>query len=81
MPSRPTQADQAAAARRLCGLRQRIETINHLLSDRLGLKFPRARRLWGLRARLGAKVAACNLAIVVNLLCQRPTFSLFNVFE
>jgi len=79
--ARPTEDAQAAARRWLGGLRQRIETLNQVLSDRLGLQFPRARSLWGLRARLGAKIAACNLAIVVNALFQRPAFSLFNVFE
>jgi hypothetical protein len=78
---RPSLAAQAAAQRWLCSLRQRIETINQVLSDHLGLKFPRARSLWGLLARLGAKLAACNLALLVNLLYHRPTFSLFNLFE
>jgi hypothetical protein len=64
--------------RQLSSLRQVIETVNSCLDSVLGLKFPRARSLWGLLARLGAKVAALNLAIHINLMTNRPTFSLFN---
>ena len=78
---RPSLADQAAARRWLCALRQRIELINNLLSDCFGLTFPRARSLWGLLARLGAKLAACNLAVVVNGLFHRPPFKVFPLFE
>src|SRR5437868_6419703 len=67
-----TKADYAAiedaearrAARRwFNGLRQVIETVNGCLSERFGLKFPRARTYWGLLTRLAAKMAAHNLAI------------------
>lgn len=78
---RPHLADQVAARRWLCALRQRIENINQLLSDCFGLKFPRARSLGGLRARVGAKLAACNLALVVNGLFHRPPFRVFPLFE
>ena len=78
---RPTAADQAAASRWLSRLRQRIETLNQLLCDRFGLKFPRARSPWGLLARLGAKIAACNLALPINHLYHRPTFAVFDIFE
>ena len=52
-----------------------METINELLTDQLGLKYPRARSRWGLFARIAAKVAACNFAIMFNHLYDRPLFS------
>lgn len=80
-----TPPDPEAASRerrqarlQLSSLRQVIETVNSCLDGVLGLKFPRARSLWGLLARIGAKIAALNLAIHINLLTDRPTFSLFN---
>ena len=70
---------RAAACRWLSSHRQVGETLNALLSERLGLKFPRARTWWGLLARLGTKIAACNLAIFLNYLFDRPPFALFAV--
>ncbi len=79
-------APQPEAARRerrqgrhqLSSLRQVVETVNHCLDEVLGLRFPRARSLWGLLARLGAKIAALNLAVHINLMTNRPTFSLLD---
>jgi len=62
----------------LSSLRQVIETVNGCLVGVLGLKFPRARTYWGLLTRLGAKVAAFNLALYLNQQFRRPTFSLIN---
>jgi len=39
---------------------------------------PRARTYWGLLTRLGAKIAAFNLAVYVNHLFNRPTFAIFD---
>lgn len=58
--------------------RQDIETIFSFLTDRFGIKFPRSRTHWGTWTRLAAKIAAFNLAVFINYLFQRPTFSLFN---
>ena len=76
----PTAAseERRCGRRQLSSLRQVVETVNACLDGVLGLKFPRARSLCGLLARLGAKVAALNLAIHINLMTNRPTFSLFN---
>ncbi len=63
------------AVRWLNGLRQRVETAFARLDASFGLKFPRARTLLGLRARLGAKVAAFNFATYFNHLLGRPPFS------
>jgi hypothetical protein len=82
-----TKADYAAVAapaererltRWLNGLRQDAEAAFSLLTDRLGLKFPRARSLWGLWTRLAAKLAAFNLAVYANHRFGRPTFALFD---
>jgi hypothetical protein len=70
----------AGASRGLRSLRQVVESAFNALTDTLGLKFPRARSAWGLLARIGAKVAAYNLALLVNHLVDRPTFSLFDPF-
>ena len=63
------------ATRCLHGLRQRVETAFGQLVARFGLKFPRARTLWGLHTRLAAKVAAHNLSLYLNHLFGRPPFS------
>jgi hypothetical protein len=68
----------AGASRRMRGLRQVVESAFNALTDTLGLKLPRARSSWGLLARVGAKVTAYNLALLLNHLFDRPTFSLFD---
>jgi hypothetical protein len=67
--------ERAPLDRWFCGLRQTVETVYGWLTDRLGLKFPRARTYWGLLTRLAAKVAAFNLAMLLNRLFHRPTFA------
>jgi hypothetical protein len=76
----PEEAKEVARAgrRQMASLRQVIETVNGYLDEVLGLKYPRARSLWGLLARLGAKIAALNLAIHFNLSHNRPTLSHFS---
>lgn len=71
----PDDAAQQAARGWFSGLRQVVESINNLLTEQLGLKFPRARSRWGLLARIAAKVAACNFTILFNHLHGRPPFS------
>ena len=61
--------------RQLHRLRQRVETAFSGLTGRFGLKFPRARTLWGLWTRLAAKVAAHNLSLYLNRFFGRPLFS------
>jgi hypothetical protein len=60
------------------GLRQCVETTYSCLVDIFGLKFPRARSLWGLLTRVAAKVAAFNIAIEINHRFARPTYALFS---
>jgi hypothetical protein len=81
--TRAAYAPLAAAARRaagrwLSGLRQRVETAFQGLTDRFGLRFPRARSYWGLLTRLSAKVAAFNVAVYVNHLFGRPAYAFFD---
>jgi hypothetical protein len=79
--SLPTAAERYRAAHWLSRHRQIAETAFHGLTDTFGLKFPRARSYWGLLTRLGAKVAAFNLAVHLNHLFARPTFAGFNPLE
>lgn len=59
-------------------LRQVVETTFASLSAVFGLSYPRARSHWGLLSRVGAKVAAFNVAILINHLFGRPRFAIFN---
>jgi hypothetical protein len=72
------EREARAGRRMLASLRQVIETVNGYLDSVLGLKYPKARSLWGLLARIGAKIAALNLAIHLNRSNGQPTFSQFN---
>jgi hypothetical protein len=62
------------------GLRQVIETVHHALDDVFAIKAGRARTPWGLIARIGAKVAAHDLAVCLNTLFTQPTFAHFDPF-
>lgn len=74
-------AERARQRSWLGGRRQAVETVFSTLTDRFGIKFPRARSHWGVWIRLAAKVAAYNLAVYVNYLFHRPTFALFNPLD
>lgn len=69
------EPDRLHAARWLHGLRQTVEIVFNLLVGSLGLKYPRARTLWGLYTRLAAKVAAHNFALFYNHMTGRKPFS------
>lgn len=62
-------------------LRQIVETVQGILAETFGLKFPRARTGIGLVTRLAAKVAAFNLALYLNHLWGRPLLSMPSPFE
>jgi len=68
-------AERAPAERWLSRLRQVVETANAVLTDLLGLKFPRARTYWGLLTRIAAKIAAFNVLLYLNHAYDRPTFA------
>ena len=56
-------------------LRQVVETAFANLCDTFGLQFPRAHTCWGLLTRIGAKLAAYNLGILMNRAYARPDFA------
>jgi hypothetical protein len=68
--------ERAPAAQWLSSLRQVIETANAVLTDLLGLKFPRAHTYWGLLTRIAAKIAAFNVLLYLNHCYDRPTFAI-----
>lgn len=79
-----TPADPGLTPRirtRYASARQVIETVHSLLVGSLGLTFPGARSAWGLLVRLAAKVAALNVALLINARFDRPSFSLFNPLD
>lgn len=58
--------------------RQLVETAFSLLFDRLHLRYPRARTMSGLWARIAAKIAALNMGILINRLWGYPNGTLVN---
>jgi hypothetical protein len=79
--ARPTDVAQRAAQRWFNGLRQKVETAFDWLEQRFGLWYPRARTAWGLCARLGAKIAAFDVAVLINHQWHRPPFAFLSLFE
>jgi hypothetical protein len=73
--------ERRAAKRFLNSRRQAVETVFSFLTDRLGLKFPRARSKWGVWTRIAAKIAAFNLAVLANYRLGRPRFSLLSPLD
>lgn len=73
-------ACRPAAQRQFRGRRQVIETVHACLEGLFRIKFPRARTIGGLLARVAGKVAAHDLLICLNHLFGRPTFAHFNPF-
>ncbi len=57
-------------------VRQAIETAFAALCDSFGLQFPRAHCTGGLLTRIGAKIAAYNVGILINRRCGRPDLAL-----
>ena len=57
-------------------VRQAIETAFAALCDSFGLQFPRVHSTWGLLTRIGAKLAAYNVGILINQHCGRPDLAL-----
>ena len=81
LPPDTTRPQQHALRHLACSLRQAVETAFGWLTARFGLEFPRARTMPGLIARLGAKVAAFNCSVYVNLLLGRPPFTACSPFD
>jgi hypothetical protein len=75
-PQALSPAKAAPVRRQFAGWRQVIETVNGLLVEVFHLAFPRARSRRGLLARVAAKLAALNLALLLNRRLGRPPFAL-----
>jgi hypothetical protein len=56
--------------------RQAVETAFAALCDSFGLQFPKAHTTWGLLTRIGAKLAAYNLGILINRYYGRSDLAL-----
>lgn len=58
--------------------RQVVETAFHILKDCLGMNRVRARTMAGLKVRIGAKIAALNVALLINRTFGLRPFATFN---
>ena len=58
--------------------RQVIETVFHILKDCLEMGRVRARTMAGLRVRIVAKIAALNIALLINRAFGLRPFAIFN---
>jgi hypothetical protein len=74
-PTVLTPATRTRLVRCATRCRQVVETVFAVLTDRFHLAFPGARSVPGLLARLGAKIAALNLAVALNRTRRRPAFT------
>lgn len=72
----PPDCERHAARRWHSSTRQVIETVFAALCSCLGLQAVQAHTLWGMISRIGAKLAAFNLGILINRLTGRPNLAL-----
>lgn len=66
------------ASREHSSIRQEIERVFSTLFEHFGLAYPKARSLWGAMARVSAKIAAFDIAVLVNYLFNRPPRAIFD---
>lgn len=71
-------SEHFASPRELNSRRQIVETVFGMLCDTFRLKFPRARTIEGLQARVACKIAALNIGILINKMSGRRKFEIFN---
>ena len=71
-------SEHFASPRELNRRRQIVETVFGILCDTFRLKFPRARTIEGLEARIACKIAALNAGILINRMYGRNKFEIFN---
>jgi hypothetical protein len=80
-PSQRPASKAAARARRwLRAKRDLIETVVGMLADQFTLETTRARSLWGVMTRLGAKLLAFNLSIDLNRQLGRPHLAIKDLY-
>lgn len=77
---KPASRADAQARRWLRAKRDLIETVIGMLADQFKLETTRARSLWGVMARLGAKLLAFNLSLVLNQMLGRPRLALKDLY-
>jgi hypothetical protein len=80
-PRRKNQRDQlpAALTRAIHAARQIVETVNSQLVGQLALQRNRAKSVWGLAARVHAKLAAHTLGLYLNYHLGRPLLALMDL--
>lgn len=80
-PSQRPASKAAAQARRwLRAKRDLIETVVGMLADQFTLESTRARSLWGVMTRVGAKLLAFNLSINLNQMLGRPPLAIKELY-
>lgn len=77
---KPTTKAAARARRWLRAKRDLIETVVGVLADQFCLETTRARSLWGLVTRIGAKLLAFNLSIDLNRQFGRPPLAIKELY-
>ena len=77
---RPATKIEARARRWLRAKRDLIETVVGMLADQFCLETTRARSLWGVITRLGAKLLAFNLSIELNRQLGRPALAIKELY-
>ena len=60
--------------------RDLIETVIGMLADQFTLETTRARSLWGVMTRLGAKLLAFNLSLALNQMLGRRMLALKDLY-
>jgi hypothetical protein len=80
-PRRKNQKQQlpAALTRAISEARQLVETVNSQLVNQLALQRNRAKSVWGLAARVQAKLAAHTLGLYLNYRAGRPLLALMDL--
>lgn len=80
-PSKPLPSKAEAKLRRwLRAKRDLIETVFGMLADQFKMETTRARSLWGVAARIGAKLLAFNLSIFLNRLMKRADLAIKDLY-
>lgn len=77
---KPASRAEARARRWLRAKRDLIETVFSVFADQFKLETTRARSLWGLITRIGAKLLAFNLSIYLNQLLGRPPLAIKSLY-
>ncbi len=77
---KPTSREEATARRWFRAKRDLIETVIGMLADQFTLETTRARSLWGVMMRPGAKLLAFNLSLLLNQMLGRRMLALKDLY-